>query len=93
MKLVGGRPGAPPCGQVWVCLLEPTLPAACGGGLGAGWSSGGGANRSAQDGGAERLFPEMPCYTFDEAAGLFVYWGRNADLRLLSAAQMQQLPE
>ncbi len=41
----------------------------------------------------EGEFPDMPCFTFDEAAGRFAFWGRNAELRLVSAAQMQALQE
>jgi len=37
-------------------------------------------------------FPEMPCYTFNEILGVFVFWGRNADLRLLSLAQISPGP-
>ena len=59
--------------QVWTCLLAPSLPASCGGGADAG--AGG--------------YPDMPCYTFDEAARAFAYWGRNAALRLLPAAHMR----
>lgn len=39
---------------------------------------------------ALQLFPDMPCYTFNEATGVFVFWGRNAELKLLSAAQIAQ---
>ena len=41
---------------------------------------------------ALQLFPDMPCYTFNEATGMFVFWGRNAVLKLLSSAHMV-LPE
>jgi hypothetical protein len=37
---------------------------------------------------ALQLFPDMPCYTFNEATGVFVFLGRNAKLKLLSSAQM-----
>ncbi len=37
---------------------------------------------------ALQLFPVMPCYTFNEATGMFVFWGSNAKLKLLSAAHM-----
>ncbi len=70
-------------GQVWVCLLEPALPAACGGGgrSGDGWYGSG----------AEE-YPDMPCYTFDETANAFAFWGRNTVLHLLSATQMRVAP-
>lgn len=50
------------------------------GGVG-GFGSGRPTRKSAQ-------YPEMPCYTFNEDVGVFVFWGRNSDLRLLSDAQM-----
>jgi len=37
---------------------------------------------------ASLTYPEMPCYTFNEEASVFVFWGRNTELRLLSQAQM-----
>jgi hypothetical protein len=40
----------------------------------------------------EEEFPDMPCYKYDEAAATFVFWGRNAALRLLSATQMRAPP-
>ncbi len=75
---------------MWVCLLEPSLPAMCGGGLGPGTSTLGQVNHTTPNSRNELLFQDMPCYTFNEAAGVFVFWGRNAELQLLSVAQMKK---
>jgi hypothetical protein len=55
-----------------MCLLEPSLPAACRGGAG--------VNGAAPPGGG------LACYAYSEAAGRFVFWGPNALVRLVSPA-------
>ena len=74
--------------------MEPTLPAACGGGPHAGYvnhSVPASRSKLGDDSDtAEQRFHEMPCYTFDEAAYVFAFWGRNSELKLLSVEQMLQ---
>ncbi len=82
MMCARGRGRGP---QVWTCLLAPALPAACGGGA----DSGGAGPAGGAGGAGAEVYPHIPCYTFDEAARAFAYWGPNAALRLLPAAQMR----
>jgi hypothetical protein len=65
----------PRCRQVWVCLLRPAMPAGC------GFESP--APAPAVAGGRR----DLACYVYLEGADRFAYWGRNSDLRLVSAAE------
>jgi hypothetical protein len=61
--------------QVWVCLAEPNIPAACGGA---------GANSSTSLGGGDGgVSGDLACYVFNERLLRFFFWGRNSDLRLV----------
>ena len=63
--------------QVWVCLAEPSLSAACGGGGNSSGILGGG-------GGGGRSSGDLVCHVFNELILRFAFWGRNSDLRLVS---------
>ena len=71
------RATAPPRRQVWVCLLDPSLPAECGGqaGQAAGLPPAGGGGGGAGGGGGD-----LACFVYNELTGQFVFWGPNSAL-------------
>jgi len=72
--------------EVWVCLIEPSLAVSCGGG------GGGGNPRILEEGGNQTSagnaskytgWSDLACYVYNEATGLFVFWGPNSVLELV----------
>ncbi len=66
------------------------MPAVCGGGANPGYINHTTPNSRDYPAQIGHLFQDMPCYKFNEAAGVFMFWGRNTELQLLPAEQMQQ---